>query len=174
MTALKASTQAKAYPATYATVPSFFPFSPLSIPPTPNERTKTPLYESINQTNRPTPRSNPTHFRTGRGVVDVGSVDLDGCLCGFLPSASQGRHPALASFARAGDCLGFTIVVHVAVVLLEATTAAGGWLGVDDGGGPAAVDGGVEVLLFVLVEVGARVGGFVLEHLHEAVEARGE
>lgn len=59
-------------------------------------------------------------------------------------------------------------------MLLEATTAAGGFLGVDDGGGPAAVDGGVGVLLFVLVEVGARVGGFVLEHLHEAVEARGE
>lgn len=71
--------------------------------------------------------------------------------------------------------------VAVLVLLLEATTAAaaaadgrGAFLDVDDGRGPAAVDGGVEVLLFVLVEVGARVGGFVFEHLHEAVEARGE
>lgn len=85
-----------------------------------------------------------------------------------------------------GDCFGSIIVVVlvaavVLLLLLEATAAAaaaavGGddFLDVDDGGGPAAVDGGVEVLLFVLVEVGARVGGFVLEHLHEAVEARGE
>lgn len=84
-----------------------------------------------------------------------------------------------------GDCFGSIIVVVLVaavVLLLEATAAAaaaaavGGddFLDVDDGGGPAAVDGGVEVLLFVLVEVGARVGGFVLEHLHEAVEARGE
>ena len=35
------------------------------------------------------------------------------------------------------------------------------------------MDVGVEVLLFELVEVGAWVGGFVFEHLHEAVEARG-
>ena len=60
------------------------------------------------------------------------------------------------------------------MLLKATTTAAGGFWDVDDGGGPAAVDGGVEVLLFVLVEVGARVGGFVLEHLHETVEARGE
>lgn len=87
-----------------------------------------------------------------------------------------------------GDWFGCIIIIIIVVLvaavvlllllLLEATAAgaaAGGeFLDVDDGGGPAAVDGGVEVLLFVLVEVGARVGGFVLEHLHEAVEARGE
>lgn len=86
-----------------------------------------------------------------------------------------------------GDWFGCIIIIIIVIVflvaavvlLLEATAAAaavGGddFLDVDDGGGPAAVDGGVEVLLFVLVEVGARVGGFVLEHLHEAVEARGE
>lgn len=47
-------------------------------------------------------------------------------------------------------------------------------LEVDDCGGPAAVDVRVEVLFFELVEVGAWVGGFVFEHLHEAVEGRGE
>ncbi len=36
------------------------------------------------------------------------------------------------------------------------------------------MDGGVEVLFFQLVEVGARVRGLVFEHLHEAVEGAGE
>ncbi len=49
-----------------------------------------------------------------------------------------------------------------------------GGLQVDDRWGPAAVDVGVEVLFFVLVEVGARVRGFVFEHFHEAVEGGGE
>ena len=52
-------------------------------------------------------------------------------------------------------------------------TAAGG-LEVDDCGWSAAVEGGVEMLLFELVEIRAWVGGFVFEHLHEAVEAGGE
>ena len=63
------------------------------------------------------------------------------------------------------------------VVLLDAiltTTAASRGLDVHDCGGPTAVDVRVEVLFFVLVEVGARVCGFVFEHLHEAVEAGGE
>lgn len=66
------------------------------------------------------------------------------------------------------------VVVHVAFVLLEASNTTAGdldFLDVDDGGGPAAVEGGVEVSAFELVEVGAWVGGFVFEHLHEAVKA---
>ena len=47
-------------------------------------------------------------------------------------------------------------------------------LDVDDCGGPTAVDVQVEVLFLQLVEVGAWVGGFVFEHLHEAVEGGGE
>lgn len=45
---------------------------------------------------------------------------------------------------------------------------------VDERWGPTAVEGGVEVFLFVLVEVGAWVCGFVFEHFHEAVEGGGE
>ena len=59
------------------------------------------------------------------------------------------------------------------VSLIENVRVAAAGLQVDDGGGPAAVDVRVEVLLFELVEVGAWIGGFVFEHLHEAVEAGG-
>lgn len=57
-------------------------------------------------------------------------------------------------------------------VFLDVGLGAGGEG--DDGWGPAGVDLGVEVLLFELVEVGARVRGLVFEHLHEAVEGGGE
>ena len=59
------------------------------------------------------------------------------------------------------------------MLLIENVRVAAAGLQVDDCGGPAAVDVRVEVLLFELVEVGARVGGFVFEHLHEAVETGG-
>ena len=68
----------------------------------------------------------------------------------------------------AGEDLDF--VVSLLSLLEDVRVAAVGRLQVDDCGGPAAVDVRVEVLLFVLVEVGAWVGGFVFEHLHEAVE----
>ena len=64
---------------------------------------------------------------------------------------------------------GFDCVL-VLSLLEDVRVATAGGLQVDDCRGPAAVDGRVEVLLFVLVEVGAWVGGFVFEHLHEAVE----
>ena len=60
----------------------------------------------------------------------------------------------------------------LAVVGVERLVVVGGACGleIDDCGGPTAVDVRVKVLFFELVEVGARVGGFVFEHLHEAVE----
>ncbi len=69
----------------------------------------------------------------------------------------------------AGDGSGCAGVLLLLLLLLIA-----GGLQVDDRWGPAAVDVGVEVLFFVLVEVGAWVRGFVFEHFHEAVEGGGE
>ena len=66
--------------------------------------------------------------------------------------------------ARYGS--GFAVFLVKIIVVLVVT----GW-GVDDCWGPAAVCLRAEVLLFVLVEVGAGIGGFVFEHLHESVEA---
>ena len=133
-------------------------------------------------------------FHARRSVVDVGAGlrlrlrRLGGREPGLLPSAFQRRHPAMAPSPRgrvAGadfDAVGVVALGFGAgegsdfVVLLllhENVRVAAGGLQVDDCGGAAAVDVRVEVVLFVLVEVGARVGGFVFEHLHEAVEARG-
>ena len=125
-----------------------------------------------------------TRFDARRGVIDIGAVAVAVAVlvlllrrllrrreAGFLASAFQRRHPAVATPSRGGvasDAIG--------VVVLGFGAGEGSdfvRLQVDDRGGPAAVDVRVEVLLFELVEVGARVGGFVFEHLHEAVEARG-
>ena len=75
----------------------------------------------------------------------------------------------------AGEGSDFVVLLFLLLLLenVRVAAAAAAGLQVDDCGGPAAVDVRVEVLLFELVEVGARVGGFVFEHLHEAVEARG-
>ena len=89
--------------------------------------------------------------------------------------------PSRGRVARAGfDAVGVVVFgvgagegSDFVVLLLYNVLVAAGGLQVDDCGGPAAVDVRVEVLLFELVEVGARVGGFVFEHLHEAVEAGG-
>ena len=105
-------------------------------------------------------------------VVDVGQAvraparRLGGREAGLPPRALQRRHPAVAALADA-----------VRVLVVGDGADVGGFLGRlqrHDGGGPAAVPVRVEVLLFELVEVGAWVGGFVFEHLHEAVEARGQ
>ena len=135
-------------------------------------------------------------FHARCSVIDVGA-GLRLCLRrfsrrepSFLPSAFPRRHPAVAPPSRgrvAGadfDAVGVIVLGFGAgegpdfVVLLllhenVRVAAAAGGLQVDDCGGPAAVDVRVKVLLFELVEVGAWVGGFVFEHLHEAVEARG-
>ena len=136
-------------------------------------------------------------FHAGRGVIDVGAVlrlrlllrRLRGREAGLLPSAFQRRHPAMAPPSRGGvaradfDAVGVvefgvgagegSDFVVLLLLLIENVRVAAAGLQVDDCGGAAAVDVWVEVLLFELVEVGARVGGFVFEHLHEAVEARG-
>ena len=117
-------------------------------------------------------------LRAGRGVVHVREVLRllarrlrRGREAGLFPGPLQRRNPTVSPLARRGvpragfDAVGVVVVGFGAGGLL---------LQVDDGRGPTAVDVGVEVLLFVLVEVGARVRGFVFEHLHEAVEARGE
>ena len=140
-------------------------------------------------------------FQAGRGVIDIGA-DVRGLglrlrlrrlgrrEAGVLPSAFQRRRPAMAPSSRGGvgragfDAVGvvvfgfgagegFDSVDWLRLLLLENVLVAAAGLQIYDCGGPAAVDVRVEVLLFELVEVGARVGGFVFEHLHEAVEARG-
>ena len=127
-----------------------------------------------------------TRFHARRGVVDIGAVAVAIAVlvlvlplrrllrrreAGFPPSAFQRGHPAVAAPSRGGVASDAIGVVVLGFGAGEGSDFVG--LQVDDRGGPAAVDVRVEVLLFELVEVGARVGGFVFEHLHEAVEARG-
>lgn len=72
----------------------------------------------------------------------------------------------------AGDGFGRAVCFLLSLLLLLSLLIARGQ--VDERWGPTAVEGGVEVFLFVLVEVGAWVCGFVFEHFHEAVEGGGE
>lgn len=66
-----------------------------------------------------------------------------------------------------GAGYGFGRAVVFLLLLVARAKVDGCW-------GTAVVEGGAEVFLFVLVEVGAWVCGFVFEHLHEAVEGGGE